>query len=63
MTTPQRLSADIISLPDQELFGPANVGVWGASLAVDAGNAEEALRHAERLSPQQVRNHCCSRPG
>jgi len=31
-----------------ELFGPANVGVWRASLAVEAGNAAEALGHAAR---------------
>lgn len=35
-----------------ELFGPANVGVWRASLAVEAGNAEEALRHAAAIEPR-----------
>src|SRR6266566_263399 len=35
-----------------ELFGPANVSVWRASLAVEAGNAEEALAHADNVEPR-----------
>jgi transcriptional regulator with XRE-family HTH domain len=34
-----------------ELFGPANVGVWRASLAVEAGNAEAALTFADHVQP------------
>jgi hypothetical protein len=94
-----RIAKPLGDRPDAfELFGPANVGVWRTSLAVEAGNAEGALdfaahvepralasgnrraalslekaraksmlgddgdaiielRHAERLSPAQVRNH------
>jgi transcriptional regulator with XRE-family HTH domain len=37
-----------------ELFGPANVGVWRASLAVEAGNAAEALGHAAGVSPRAL---------
>jgi len=37
-----------------EVFGPANVGVWLASLAVDAGNAEEALTHADSVEPRHL---------
>ncbi len=42
-----RTAASLGDRPDAfELFGPANVGVWRASFAVEAGNAEAALRHA-----------------
>jgi transcriptional regulator with XRE-family HTH domain len=34
-----------------ELFGPANVGVWRTSLAVEAGNAEAALAFADHVQP------------
>jgi transcriptional regulator with XRE-family HTH domain len=34
------------------VFGPANVGVWRASLAVEAGNAEEALTYADAVEPR-----------
>jgi transcriptional regulator with XRE-family HTH domain len=37
-----------------ELFGPANVGVWRASLAMEAGNAEEALAYAAAVDPRQL---------
>jgi transcriptional regulator with XRE-family HTH domain len=37
-----------------ELFGPANVGVWRTSLAVEAGNAEDALRHAAGVEPRAL---------
>ncbi len=36
------------------VFGPANVGVWRTSLAVEAGNAEEALAHADTVQPSQL---------
>jgi transcriptional regulator with XRE-family HTH domain len=35
-----------------EVFGPANVGVWRASLAVEAGNAGEALTYADAVEPR-----------
>lgn len=35
-----------------ELCGPANVGVWRASLAVEAGTAEEALGYADTVEPR-----------
>lgn len=34
------------------VFGPANVGVWRACLAVEAGNAEEALTYADAVEPR-----------
>jgi transcriptional regulator with XRE-family HTH domain len=37
-----------------ELFGPANTDVWRASLAVEAGNAEEALTYASKIEPRQL---------
>jgi transcriptional regulator with XRE-family HTH domain len=37
-----------------ELFGPANVGVWRTSLAVEAGNAEDALAHAAKVEPRAL---------
>jgi len=37
-----------------ELFGPANVDVWRASFAVEAGNAAEALAYAEAVQPRQL---------
>jgi transcriptional regulator with XRE-family HTH domain len=37
-----------------ELFGPANVGVWRTSLAVEAGNAEDALRYAAGVEPRAL---------
>jgi transcriptional regulator with XRE-family HTH domain len=41
--------------PDSfELFGPANAGVWRASLAVEAGNAEEALACASSVEPREL---------
>jgi len=35
-----------------ELFGPANVGVWRASFAVEAGNAGQALAYADAIEPR-----------
>jgi transcriptional regulator with XRE-family HTH domain len=37
-----------------EFFGPANVAVWRASFAVEAGNAEEALAYAGTVEPRQL---------
>ncbi len=37
-----------------ELFGPANVGVWRTSFAVDAGNAERALTYAAAVEPRNL---------
>ena len=37
-----------------ELFGPANVGVWRTSLAVEAGEAEAALTYADQVEPQDL---------
>ena len=37
-----------------ELFGPANVGVWRTSFAVDAGNAERALAYADAVEPRDL---------
>ncbi len=37
-----------------ELFGPANVGVWRTSLAVEAGEAEAALTYAGRVEPRDL---------
>lgn len=40
-----------------ELFGPANVGVWRASFAVEAGSAEEALAYADAVEPRHLASH------
>ena len=37
-----------------ELFGVSNVGVWRASLAVEAGNAERALEYASVVEPRAL---------
>lgn len=37
-----------------ELFGPANAGVWRTSMAVEAGNAEDALRIAGGVNPKAL---------
>lgn len=37
-----------------ELFGASNVGVWRASLAVEAGNAEKALEYASAVNPRAL---------
>jgi transcriptional regulator with XRE-family HTH domain len=37
-----------------ELFGPANVGVWRTSLAVEAGQAETALTIADQVEPRNL---------
>ncbi len=50
-----RTAAPLGDQPDAfELFGPANVGVWRASLAVEAGNAEAALRYAAAVEPRAL---------
>jgi transcriptional regulator with XRE-family HTH domain len=40
-----------------ELFGPANVGVWRTSLAVEAGQAEAALTYAHQVEPMDLASH------
>jgi transcriptional regulator with XRE-family HTH domain len=40
-----------------ELFGPANVGVWRTSLAVEAGEAEQALTYADQVEPRNLASH------
>jgi transcriptional regulator with XRE-family HTH domain len=37
-----------------ELFGASNVGVWRTSLAVEAGNAEQALEYASAVEPRAL---------
>ncbi len=37
-----------------ELFGVSNVGVWRTSLAVEAGNAEQALEYASVVEPRAL---------
>jgi hypothetical protein len=39
------------------LFGPANVGVWRASLAVEAGEAGAALTYADQVQPRDLASH------
>jgi transcriptional regulator with XRE-family HTH domain len=47
-----RIAAPLGDRPDAwELFGPANVGVWQTSLAVEAGNAGQALEFAAAVDP------------
>jgi hypothetical protein len=49
------IAAPLGDSPDAfELFGPSNVGVWRASLAVEAGNAEAALRYASAVEPRAL---------
>lgn len=48
-----RIAGPLGDQPDAfELFGPANVGVWRTSFAVEAGNAEQALTYADAVQPQ-----------
>ena len=50
-----RIAEPLGDQPDAfELFGPANVGVWRTSLAVEAGNAEDALAHAGKVEPRAL---------
>jgi transcriptional regulator with XRE-family HTH domain len=50
-----RVAAGLDDRPDAwELFGPSNAGVWRASLAVEAGNAEQALKHAAGVEPRAL---------
>lgn len=37
-----------------ELFGPANVGVWRTSLAVEAGEAGKALAYADQVEERDL---------
>lgn len=37
-----------------ELFGPSNTAVWLTSLAVEAGNAEQALEYASAAEPRAL---------
>jgi transcriptional regulator with XRE-family HTH domain len=50
-----RLAARAPDRPDAfELFGPANVGVWRTSLAVEAGDAPAALAYASAVNPRAL---------
>jgi len=40
-----------------ELFGPANVGVWRTTLAVEAGEAGKALAYADQVEPRNLSSH------
>src|SRR6266851_8572100 len=40
-----------------ELFGPANVGVWRTTLAVEAGEAGTALAYADQVEPRNLSSH------
>ncbi|MFD0683384.1 hypothetical protein [Actinomadura fibrosa] len=52
---PSRIAEPLGDRPDLwELFGPANVAVWRASLAVEAGEPGEALAHADRVEPRAL---------
>jgi transcriptional regulator with XRE-family HTH domain len=49
-TEAANIAARLGDQPDAfELFGPANVGVWRTSLAVEAGDAGAALAHADAV--------------
>ncbi len=50
-----RMAKPLGDRPDAfELFGEANVGVWRTSLAVEAGNAEDALAFADHVEPRAL---------
>ncbi|TDD63644.1 XRE family transcriptional regulator [Actinomadura darangshiensis] len=50
-----QVAAPLGDSPDAwELFGPANVGVWRASLAVEAGEPGEALTYADQVEPRAL---------
>jgi transcriptional regulator with XRE-family HTH domain len=50
-----RVAGELGDRPEAfEVFGPANAGIWRASLAVEAGNAEEALAHADAVEPRAL---------
>ncbi len=50
-----RLAEPLGDRPDAwEMFGPSNVGIWRTSLAVEAGNAEEALTYANGVDPRNL---------
>lgn len=50
-----RIAEPLGDAPDAwELFGPANVGVWRTSLAVEAGEPGEALTHADAVEPRAL---------
>ncbi len=53
-----RIAAPLGDRPDAfELFGPANVGVWRTSLAVEAGDAPAALAYASAVNPRALASH------
>jgi transcriptional regulator with XRE-family HTH domain len=50
-----RIAEPLGDQPDAfEVFGPANVGVWRASLAVEAGNAGRALTFADAVDEKAL---------
>ncbi|TDD94788.1 helix-turn-helix domain-containing protein [Actinomadura rubrisoli] len=50
-----RIAEPLGDSPDAwELFGPANVGVWQTSLAVEAGEPGEALTYADSVNPRAL---------
>jgi predicted Zn-dependent protease len=54
-TEAAEVAARLGERPDAfELFGPANVDVWRSSLAVEAGNTEEALTYADAIEPREL---------
>jgi transcriptional regulator with XRE-family HTH domain len=53
-----RIAAPLADRADAfELFGPANVGVWRTSLAVEAGDAAAALKYASTVNPRALASH------
>jgi hypothetical protein len=50
-----RVAARIGEQPARwEAFGPANAGVWGVTLAVEAGDAGTALERADQVNPADL---------
>lgn len=50
-----RVAARIGEQPARwEAFGPANAGVWGVTLAVEAGDAGTALERADQINPADL---------
>jgi transcriptional regulator with XRE-family HTH domain len=50
-----RLAEQLGEDPDAfELYGPANTGVWRASLAVEAGEPADALTYANKVEPRTL---------
>jgi hypothetical protein len=49
------IAAPLGDRPDAwEVFGVANTGVWRTSLAVEAGNAENAMAFASKVEPEAL---------